>query len=360
MYDLEIIVPVCGTYLSRIEDFKKYGLVNVGARRILLNLIVSGGEVIQDLEKGWPEGVDINEVVNKDPDFVKNTYSFFSSMQPDKIKSRWIMKMDDDSCTDINGLLENIDEFYDWEMPFYLAADLQRVRGGKEDEIFHQYAPWLQKHQKIAWELMHEIECSVISNFAMKKILSGDSGNLMKKRCEFEGGATDCALAFAAAMAKIYPINCPFLTYLPLVEDLSLVGGIKNHIHLICRSNEGENFDCRVTTDKFDLLNKIVKGELTDLENSILGKRYMNETDRYIRIYEFVENYRVNCKFDHRRLMWFEKNGVILVMDGQQIAFTLSIKGSDLIGENIDAEEEWEKVVVLKFIGKVNKPIPLG
>jgi hypothetical protein len=358
-YDLEVVIPVCGRFLSRLDDYKKYGLVNIKDRKVLVNLIISG-EDLEGLEKGWHPNVSVNLVKNLDSDYVKNMYKFYLTIDPDKILSRWFIRLDDDSCTDVDGLLSNLDLFYCCDQPYYLGHlnDFHNALIGEEGPLYQQYKHLIEGYSSFASLLKNEVECAVLSRNALSNILKNEKAyRLLQFRAGLEGGYTDTVLAISSAIAKIYPIDCPFITYLPLINEFSLIGGVRNHIHLVRRTIEGENFSNIVSLNGYDILTRIIDNKMTDLENSIVGNRYMLETHQYIRTYEFAENHRVFCRFDHRNLLWFDKEGFIVVLDGDQLTFKLQVQGDELLGENTDAEEDWEKNVSLKCISKANKPL---
>jgi hypothetical protein len=364
-YDLEVLVPVCGKYLSRFEDFKKYGLVNIKERKIRVNLVISG-EDLNGLELGWDPKIEIRCIKYESTNYVGNLYRFYLDLNPDNIESRWIIRLDDDSCTDIDGLLSNLDLFYDCDHPYHLGKlnDFKDGLAGNEGRVYLKYKHLMQEYENIAPLMKNEVECGITSRAAIAKILKNErSFNLLKFRSELEGGYGDCVLAIAAAMAKVYPIDCPFLTEYPLIEDFSLLGGVKNHIHMICRTGEGENFADfdRVGKEGFELLMRVLDNDKTEIEKLIAGKRYMLETPRYIRIYEFFENFSVKGKpDDNRKLFWYAKDDLVLVMDSRSVVFKLRIDGESLVGENLDAQEEWEEKVSFICIGKVNKPMMMN
>jgi hypothetical protein len=358
-YDLEVMMPVCGRLLPRLEDFKKYGLVNLKDRGVLVNLIESG-EDLEGLESGWDSRIHVKTVKNPDSDYVRNMYRFYLTIKPDEIQSRWFIRLDDDSCTDVDGLISNLDLFYDCDQPFYLGDlnDFRHALMGEEGHLYQEYKHLMGKYSSFASLMKNEVECGVISRAALSKLLKDENSfRLLEFRANLEGGYGDCVLALAAALAKIYPITCPFITYLPLINEFSLVGGVRNHIHLVRRTPDGENFTDIISKTGYEILTRIIDGVAKDLEKAIVGNRYMLETDRYIRTYEFAENHLVNCRFDHRKLLWLENDGIICVLDGDQPAFNLRLQGDDLVGENIDAEEDWEKKILLKCISKANKPL---
>jgi hypothetical protein len=322
-YDLDIVMPVCGRFIDRVEDFKKYGLINFKNRKVKLNLILSNEE-IENIENGWPSELDLNLVKNETADYVQNTYKFFFNLQPEDIDARWIMKIDDDSCTDIDGLVANLDEFYDHEGMYYLAASCSRFEGcgvgGREGSAIREYFDAFENYKPIAYLLWHEIEACVISNTTIKYLLENERfKKFLKRRCEILGGTTDCGLNFASAMAKVYPIDCPFLTHFPSLENFSIFSdGIKNHIHMISRKPIGENFEPheRRAGCVYEILTKLVdKREHSELENHVKNRKFLWEDDHHVRIFDFKDNYTVRSKPDLHKFLWVDYEGSVRILD---------------------------------------------
>jgi len=338
-YDLEMIVLACEKHEKRIEDFKKYGIINVGDNNVILNLILSNNEQIKDIETGWPENV-IVKVHNIDsPNYVGNIFKFISEMNPQDLKSRWIMRLDDDSSTDIDGLIKNLDEFYDHNKDFYLGTeespkDMDR---GPELDALEQYKKEVGSRQKILVNLKHEIECCVLSCSAMKTILSNKmSMALLKKRSHVEGGVTDVALALAASLAKIYCIECPFLCHRPLVSDFSIAGGILNHIHMISRDELWDNFER--TNIPFLFLERLISG-MGEKEKSMENLKFICETEDFLQLFQLQSNNIFKVKFENRRMLWMEiKNKIIVFSEGEIIRSFNILQDGNLI-ENKNSED---------------------
>lgn len=338
-YDLEMVVPVSSKYRDRLEDFKRYGVVNVKDRRVLVSLLTSG-EKIYGLEDGWPDGVDPKTVFNEGDDYVANVYGYFLGAIP---RSRWIMKLDDDSCTDVDGLLENLDKFYDSEERFYLGSSLTRFIGGREGVMGDFYETFFGK---IFLKLQHEIECCVLSHVGLEHILSSDqSRKFLENRVGMKGGATDIALAFAAALSKLYPVDLPFSSHFPLLNEFSLFGGSLNHIHLVSRVRAGDNFNEweRCGAVQYEALTKRIENSYSDTERALFGKKFIMETERELRLMEFMENGLVRIKFDDRRYLWCESDGEIkLFCDPRDVYVSLkpgesgSLSGVDIEGRELN------------------------
>lgn len=340
-YDLGIIVPVCGKFKERLEDFKKYGLVNVRERKVLLNLLVSN-ESVEGIETGWHKNIDVNVVKSECPNYVSNIYKFYAGLKPDQIEYKWLMRLDDDSCTDIDGLVSNLDEFYDWKENFYLAASPTEFRAaleGNEGGIYPEYLHLLENYGRISRFLKNEIESGIISASALNKILANEpSLRLIIFRSRLYGGYGDCVIAIAAAMAKVYPIDCPFISHLPLLENFSLLGGMLNHIHMISRQTEGENFTWdRASHEHFILLTKIIDKNPTDAENSLIGSKFLLDTQDALKTYEFGANHILKAKFEDRPFMWMEYKNLIHIFNGNELLhkFSLNKDGNLTDGKNI-------------------------
>lgn len=316
-YDIEILLPVCRRFSSRVEDFKRYGLLNTSGHRVLVRVLLSD-EDLEGVEEGWPVNVDVMTKKYDCPDHVSNIYRFYADMDSGQLESKWFMRVDDDSCTDVGGLLSNLDAFYDWEGFFYLGdlTTFGQVLEAFEGNVYKDYKYLLGDLNKIAPYLNNEIECGIVSKGAMAKILGcKKSFELLRQRSKLRGGYGDCVTAVAAAMAKVFPIQCPFISHLPKLSEFSLFGGRLNHIHAVSRDSEGENFDegFRSGNAQYEALMRQADGIMTELEKSISGKRFLLETENELTVYEFMPNRTMRIKFDHQTYIWVEINGFIKI-----------------------------------------------
>jgi hypothetical protein len=331
MFDLDVIVPVCGKFLQRIEDFKRYGLVNRRDRSVRVNLIVSG-EKIEGLDSGWDSGFDIRVFENASKEYVANIYGHYLSIDTSSVDFRWLIRLDDDSSTDVDGLVSNLDLFYDHEKAFHLGDinDFRDALSGQEGEIFNEYKSLMGDHEGIAPFLKNEIECGVMSKGAVERILSPGCASrlLVEKRASLAGGYGDCVMALASAMSKVYPIACPFITHRPLIHEFSLLGGVRNHIHQVSRSKERENlWECS-SAENFALLTKVVDNDPTDFERSLFGKRLLIESEDFIKIIELMEGYKARVKFEEGRSHWLEHAGEVLIMKFDEVVYRIKIDES--------------------------------
>lgn len=339
-YDLEVIVPVCSRFAQRIEDFKRYGLVNIKNRKVLVNTIASN-ENIEGIDEGWPKGVDVNFIKSDCPDHISNLYKFYVNLNPDALKAKWLIRLDDDSCTDVDGLLSNLDLFYDWTDKHYLGDLNDFAWAVRVGEVYDEYKHLLGEYEKVAMLLKNEIECGVISHGGLVHILNNEKAmSLLRHRSELRGGHGDCVVALAAALAKFYPTNCPFITHHPLIDEFSLFGGVKNHIHLIARSKEGENFP-KAEAHCFTIITKVVDNNPTEMEKKIAGSRFLIETEDDLKIYEFNSNYGVKVKFEDHIFNWMEYDGSLVILDRGNIVSRISIQEN---GDLLDGETVLRKI----------------
>lgn len=324
-FDMEILVPVCRKLSRRTEDFKKYGLINTKGVRVLVTAI-SSNEDIDGLAEGWPEGVSVRVKKYESFDYVSNMYRFYAEMKSEDMDFKWIMRVDDDSCTDLGGLYERLENFYDWKEKFYLGdlSDFSEALNGGEGQVFPDYSHLLGEFKSVAKWMKNEVECGIISRAGMEHILNNDKCmNLIAQRAELRGGYTDCTIAIAAAISKFHPTQCPFVSCFPKVNEFSLFGGHINHIHMVSRTDDGYNFRGGVRCGKvqYDALIKKIEGRMTDLENLISGKKFLMETDSELIVYNFKPDRTVEIKFNETIYIWTEYEGSIFVFSEPNIIY---------------------------------------
>ena len=327
MFDLEVIVPICGKFLRRLDDFKRYGLVNQKGRRVRVNAVLSGEEV-DGIAEGWRGDFEVKVVRNESKEYVANLYGFYLTLDPARPESRWLVRLDDDSCTDIDGLVSNLDRFYGHEGPVYLGDlhPLQNALNGYEGSVYLEYKSLLGEQEPFGHLLMTEVECGVMNAPAVSKVLgNAPSRRLLEKRASLSGGYGDCVVALAAQIAGVHPINCPFITHQAFVRDFSLLGGVRNHVHMVARRPEGENFWSRTSGEVFTLLTKAVEDSPTELEKSLVGRRILVEGDTSIKIFEFKKGYQARMKLDSRVLNWYESEGEVVILDGDAIVERMGV-----------------------------------
>ena len=245
MFDLEISMPVSGIgkYGVRLNDFKRYGLLNVKNRTVRL-VLLTGSERINNINIGWPANVEVLVSPNQRHDYLTSKICDYYSKALNstlQLDAKWYMKLDDDSATDVDRLMTNLEYYFDYNEPFYLATfgdtefsseEIECLKKTKMESILNTRIP-----------VLHEWESCIISQKALQKIRQSPEALMyLVARTSIRSGPGDQTIALAARMAKIYPMHCPFLCKDPVLEDFSYFGGSLNHIHYVARDIDSGQF----------------------------------------------------------------------------------------------------------------------
>ena len=128
-YDVTFFITCTNSiplYRSRLEIFKKYGLVNTSSisYKVILSLNKNDNDQ-DDIFKNWDCDIEIIKTkyscdAPKERHLrnAPKVYSFFSNMEKEHIEeSRWMIKVDDDSVTNVKGLINALDADYNYKNP---------------------------------------------------------------------------------------------------------------------------------------------------------------------------------------------------------------------------------------------------
>lgn len=335
-YDLEVVLHVSSKYPERIDHFKKCGLVNKKQKKVLLTVLTSDSSA-DELREGWDDDLEVH-VIRKENHYAQNVYEYLLNMTP---QSRWIMKLDDDSCTDVHGLIDNLDLFYDSDEKYYLACSSTKMHPNSPEFVFHPL--YKNFFGEMFVNMQHEIEACVVSRVGMEHVLSNKkSRQFLEERIKLQGGATDVALAFASSLSKLYPTDLIFAHHLPLINKFSIFGGHLNHIHLVSKNRSGENFPDweRCGDVQYEILTRRIRGALSESEKFVSGKKFLSETNNELRLIKFNENGSLKIKFDHENYVWGEHNEKIVVFCHHSILhFEFELTDSGFLTTNLNGEE---------------------
>jgi hypothetical protein len=232
-FDLEIVLPICsqGKYRQRYEDFKKYGLREIGPYKILLTLL-TGTETFHDIDKGWPDNVTVRQFGSPSNHCVAKVYWYYTHYDPNDIeKSRWFMRVDDDSMTHISNLMDCL-RTLDADDEYYLTTERFCGETGIELEILEKF----NILDCLKGNYYHEFEASIMSRRVFRILMADPlSQKIFQERATIEKGWTDICVAFAAKILGIQPFPFKVLSKDPLMEDF--IAGRKCHIHFVARDN---------------------------------------------------------------------------------------------------------------------------
>lgn len=240
MKNLEILLPLCGKpkYLDRMKAFQRYGIVNHEGQSVHIKALI-GTEDKSIFEAGWAQDI---EFINSPYEHVaQKIYGHYANLTEADIEDcKWFIRVDDDSSTNIAGLLKWLEQF-DYQEPHYFATrmcwglpdfyiteaekvgahDLLPVNGKSKNGGFVPYVP-------------HEWECSLVSQAMMRRIIRHQKAMAFLKGIEaIEHGWGDMNLAVAARMTGIAIAEVESLTAHPDVHNYSPLGGDIHHIHFI-------------------------------------------------------------------------------------------------------------------------------
>lgn len=258
MYDLEIIVPAetnSPLILERFEDFKKWGFQNIGNTKIRLILLASFDNDPSCLIDGWPEGITAETIVTPYKHVSQRIYYYYSSLiKPNT--AHWYMRVDEDSMTDIGGLMANINGLFDPDREYHINCDTSNNIESIEYNVLSNigYNWWFTHEETYP---CHDYEVSITSNAAINRIFKNpDTYNYLNLRQEFAEGHGDHGLCYCARMSKIHNTEVEFMTREPFITKFSMFGGYLNHIHHIAKDQNPciYNFLNTVDVNKLDLL----------------------------------------------------------------------------------------------------------
>jgi len=242
-YDLEIIIPVANKqpYLQRIIDFKEFNLLNINKYKIIIKLLVGPEEMPEDIFEKWP--CDVEKIAFASNIHVSKIYNYYLSLKDgDFKKTRWFAKFDDDSISDIDGIISNLDADFDCERDYYLATNIFYDDHEVEIELLEElgFSRWFKHHKKVH----HECEGSILSNTALRRILNNEQArNFLERRKDIEKGFCDIALGCAARICKIHLTKAEFMTHMHFLHKFTLFGGHLAHIHFLSHDRRGELYN---------------------------------------------------------------------------------------------------------------------
>ena len=162
---------------------------------------------------GWHENIDAELIHCPHNQESAKVYYYLSNFQESRInEARWIAKIDDDSLTDVDDLVNQLDEFGDYQKEFYFAAEVLNNIEPEELKLIYEFnlQKWFDRQIDGPY-VSHEVEGSFLSQKTMQTIYQNEQArNFLKRRSEIKQGYTDIALACAARICKIYPLQAPF------------------------------------------------------------------------------------------------------------------------------------------------------
>lgn len=237
-YDLQILVPIIP---KRLEGFKKYGLYNVGQKKVLLHCLI-GLNNEEIYKTGWPENVEVKIIKGKTNNPIVQIYDFlFNFSLEQALSADWFAKIDDDTFNDISNMVDHLNKYYDSENDFYIVTQLRKDMHGIEIETLKKSLLL----EKIDGSFYHELEGCWFSKKSINKIVQNkDCKTLFCFRLSNEKGFTDQCMGAAAKLCKIYPTEEKrFSVDKGMFTNCSIFGGKLYHFHPICKDKNAINYN---------------------------------------------------------------------------------------------------------------------
>ena len=328
MYDLIVCVLGSSKNEERLKQFLEIGINNLNKYKTK-TVYLSGEFDVKPcfISEEWKN--------------IKSPLSsrFLSYLKNEDIQSRWILQVDDDSCTDIDRTLDIIDKFYDWQDPVVITGSSIFFINGKPHGAFYME----DSLQKIAAEMnlqdlflgtnnlnnfeiiprfKHAWEQSMLSFSAVNKIKKSEKINDFLNLCEtYHPQYTDQVPYFAAKLCKIPIDECFIFCPLPVAEEYTAINktGRYTHIHHVLDyweeiDNLKHIIKNKITfKDKFDSSkalknNSLVKSVwLLEVDGVVLGKLKLGENglvECYKNPNEYKWEYRQDiCFFNKKEQM---------------------------------------------------------
>jgi len=323
VFDIHFILPITEKvpYNQRISHLKNYAFLNPQDKKVLITFLGDSNDKYPLLQDNWPEGITVEFVKYANASNSYKVNKYLSELVVPLAK--WTGKIDDDTTNDIFGLCSIFDEFYDWQKEYYLGGEINTVLERDEKETLEILN--LNHHIKGSNTLMHEFEGCFVSWAAMNTILTNETAKrFLKERTKFSGGFTDQAFGMAAQLAKIYPIECRFLSTKPTkMYNFTLFGGKIGHIHFYV--------NCSTTAYNYWLL----------MLSETTGPAYI--TSKNFNVYyeqikqphkfTFTKNgiIKIDGKIDEWRCYWKIENNLMIFLDSDlNLNAKFEISGCDL------------------------------
>lgn len=231
LFDVEICLPVFlkEKWEARLSAFRQQGLLNTSGVRARL-VLLAGTHRDTGLEQRWPVE-EVCVVPSATDDAAAKIYSYYNTLSlSDLGRARWFLRVDDDSSTDLGGLIASLDQSYSWRELHHLIA--WTARGEYLADPFPRWLEELGCGHVVSKHFTHDWEVSVTSQAALLKALSDPrSREIMRRGSMLQGNWGDMGLAACCRIAGISPAPASFLEAGPVWWDYSPFGGEKHHIH---------------------------------------------------------------------------------------------------------------------------------
>lgn len=231
VYDLNVIVLIhyADRFKRRVGWFKQLGLINLRIHRVHVTVLASAGDgaYLDEIMHGWEKvSVSFIEMASAQP--IPKINGFYLWLAQSDLKARWHLRVDDDSVSDVNGLLNHAEQRYH-NIPIHLMASPGSIEIGPP--IFGDF---LAKNGIPIPSMLHEYEASLTSAAAFEVVFSNKRAmTFLEDTGRSFAGPGDRALAFAMHLSNSPTAACPVMTKDFNRNDMAIYGGNLSHIHYV-------------------------------------------------------------------------------------------------------------------------------
>ena len=236
MNDAKFVVLATEKGKKRLENFLEYCLENKSKKIECVFLLGPKKEnsFAEDIiEKYQTENTKISIVryENDQPSFKRNGY--FRDLDQDTVDNfKWLISIDEDSITNVDGLIDSLNDDFSEEFPPYACGEIQNHFQREEFSV----AEYIGKNCWYEGGLgpSHEWEISCLNNKTMQIMINSDiSKKVFNYRTKFLSGWGDHCLGLALKLLKIHPVKTSYMTGDNRIYDHSLLGKRFHHTHHI-------------------------------------------------------------------------------------------------------------------------------
>ena len=233
----DALVVVLATELDklRLENFFKYCLVNK-TKKIDCHILL-GPDRNEKFTEKLLENNPIPNIETKlfryhtdEPSF-KRMNGYLNISEQTFQNYRWHISIDEDSITDIDGLITALDEDYDNSNCAYVSGENMNNFQNEELVIAEALGKsnWYQNYGPY-----HEWEITCLNQKTMQTIVENPwAKKILKLRSKMESGWGDHCLGLALKFCKVYPTQSNYITATNKILEHSLLKKQYYHVHHI-------------------------------------------------------------------------------------------------------------------------------
>lgn len=231
-YDMtfSVLVHCAGKYRSRADAFLKGGLVNRKDHRVHVIFIGSAndGSCAAGLSQECPSNVAFTFLEMNSCCPVPKINGHYIWLLEQELDSRWYVRVDDDSITDVDAMLKFLDGTFGRGAVQMMTSPTERELG---EPIFQQY---VDANNIPVRSVIHEYESSATSHAAMMELRKNDIAmHFIRDTAAKFAAPGDRTLSIALQICRIpLAINANSTKDCRL-DSFSLMGGEFHHIHYI-------------------------------------------------------------------------------------------------------------------------------